>query len=56
MEVSTGLDRREIFAAKLTEIIAHNRDPAFHWKKGLNAYSDMTDEEFMQYFHIVNDP
>ena len=51
----SAVDRKAIFSAKVKEIIAHNTDSQYHWKKGLNEYSDLTDEEFTQYFHIVGD-
>jgi cathepsin H len=34
------------------DIISHNKNPSNSWKKGLNEYSDMTEEEFFNYFHI----
>jgi hypothetical protein len=37
------------------EIIAHNTNESMGWKKGLNEFSDMTDAEFSDYFHIVGD-
>jgi len=48
-----AIDRKAIFAQKVKEIISHNTNPTAAWKKGLNEYSDMTEEEFTAYFHIV---
>ncbi len=36
-------------------IIAHNSNPANTWKKGINRFSEMTHEEFVEYYHIVGD-
>jgi cathepsin H len=47
--------RKEIFAAKLRDIIQHNSNPSMNWQKGLNEYSDMSDLEFTNYFNIVGD-
>lgn len=35
------------------EVIEHNKDETQSWKKGINAFSDMTFEEFTQFYHIV---
>ena len=51
----SAVDRKAIFSAKVKEIIAHNTNDNFAWKKGLNEFSDMTDAEFTDYFHIVGD-
>lgn len=40
------------FEEKVREIIAHNSNPANGWKKGLNEYSDMTEQEFAEYFNL----
>ena len=47
--------RKAIFEAKLREIVTHNSNPNSTWVKGINEYSDMTDEEFSDYFHLVGD-
>jgi hypothetical protein len=47
-----GADRRAIFGETVREIIRHNADSTNNYKKGINAYSDMTDNEFMSYFNI----
>ncbi len=49
----SAVDRKALFAAKIKDIIDHNTDPSKNWKKGLNEYSDMTDAEFNDYFHLV---
>jgi len=45
-------NRRAIFEDKVREIVAHNSNPNSTWMKGVNEYSDMTDEEFADYFHL----
>jgi hypothetical protein len=35
-----------IFSAKLTEILAHNADPAQTWKMGVNQFTDLSDVQF----------
>jgi C1A family cysteine protease len=47
------VDRKGVFARKVAEIIKHNQMPTATFKKGLNAYSDMTEEEFKDYFNLV---
>lgn len=47
-------DRKEVFERNLREVIAHNSKAKAHsWLKGINAFSDMTHEEFAQYYSIV---
>ena len=46
-------DRKKIFEDTLKEVIEHNTDLSQKWTKGINAFSDMTFEEFTQYYHIV---
>jgi len=41
-----------IFAHKVSEIIQHNSNPSNIYKKGLNPFSDMTEEEFFEYYNI----
>jgi cathepsin L len=38
--------RRQIFEEKLQAIRLHNSDPTSTWKKGINKFSDRTNEEF----------
>jgi len=40
--------RREIFNEKLDEIRSHNADTTKSWKRGVNAFTDRTPEEFRQ--------
>ena len=40
------------FAMKVENIRNHNLNSSFSFKKGINQYSDMTDEEFEKYFNI----
>lgn len=50
---ATGVDRKAVFARKVAEIIKHNQKPNAPYKKGLNAYSDLTENEFFDYFNLV---
>jgi len=51
---ATGVDRKAVFANKVAEIIKHNSDPNTAFKKGINAFSDMTESEFFDYYNLVN--
>ena len=51
--LSRGGDRRAIFEATVREIVAHNTKGQHTWEKGINAFSEMTEEEFIQYYSIV---
>lgn len=45
-----------ILTKKVFGILEHNMAWNNHtWEMGLNDYSDMTDEEFADYFHLVGD-
>jgi len=48
-------ERKSIFEKKVMNIISHNTNGLNSWKKGINAYSDMTYSEFLQYHHMVRD-
>ena len=37
--------RKNIFDLRLTEIIAHNKNPMYTWKKGVNHFTDRTTAE-----------
>jgi len=37
-------------------VIEHNANSDAKYKKGINSFSDLTEEEFAQYFNIVNEP
>ena len=50
------VDRKGNFEKTVKSIVEHNQNPSFKYKKGINAYSDMTDEEFIDYFRMVNAP
>jgi cathepsin L len=56
LDGSTVHDRKPIFASKVKEIVEHNTNTDSKYKKGINSYSDMTDVEFTNYFHIVAAP
>jgi hypothetical protein len=43
--------RFEIFAQNYEAIKAHNANPDSHFEMGLNKFSDMTHEEFLQHYH-----
>ena len=47
------IDRKALFEAQIQDVIAHNSNPSNKWQKGVNAFSDMTNEEFVQYYNIV---
>lgn len=40
------------FKNKVQQIIAHNSDKTQGWTKGLNQFSDMTDEKFEDYYNL----
>eukprot|EP00442_Polarella_glacialis_P035962 CAMPEP_0115123794 /NCGR_PEP_ID=MMETSP0227-20121206/47796_1 /TAXON_ID=89957 /ORGANISM="Polarella glacialis, Strain CCMP 1383" /LENGTH=395 /DNA_ID=CAMNT_0002526317 /DNA_START=35 /DNA_END=1222 /DNA_ORIENTATION=+ len=40
--------RRNLFEEKVRSILAHNADPTMSWKRGINQFADMTQEEFRQ--------
>jgi C1A family cysteine protease len=48
-----SVDRKAIFSETVREVIKHNTDPQNTWEKGINAFSDMTHEEFNRYYGIV---
>jgi len=45
-------DRKKAFAKTIERIIEHNSKPSSTYKKGINKFSDMTHEEFADYFHL----
>ena len=47
------MDRRAIFDSNIKDIIANNSQEGQLWTKGINEYSHLTFEEFVQYFNIV---
>ena len=46
-------ERVKIFSQTLKEIVEHNANPANSWKKGINEFSDMTEQEFMDHFQFT---
>lgn len=44
--------RFSIFKEEVESIVKHNADDSQSWKKGLNAFSDMTFDEFKTYYNI----
>ena len=54
--VSSVKERRATFENKVKAMVAHNTDTSKTWKKGINEFSDMTHEEFVQARRIVGDP
>jgi cathepsin H len=46
--------RKNNFANTVEAIIEHNSKPDVSFKKGINAYSDMTEEDFFNHFHLTN--
>jgi cathepsin L len=53
---SEYMKRKALFDAKLQDILAHNNDPSMSWKKGLNEWSDLSDEEFVELFGKKTSP
>jgi len=45
----------QTFAENLEKIIEHNSNGKSAYVKGLNKFSDMTDEEFMAYYRMNKD-
>ena len=45
-------DRRNNFQNTLYEIIEHNSKPNMSWTQGVNNFSDMSSEDFFEYFGI----
>lgn len=43
--------RKNAFADNLERVIEHNSNPS-SYKKGINRFSDMTHEEFVEHFHL----
>lgn len=44
--------RYEVFKNKLKAIMEHNQNPSSTWVKGINAFSDWTDEEFSNFYRL----
>jgi len=44
--------RKDTFAKNLDAIIQHNSQEGVTFKKGINPYTDMTDEEFKKHFNL----
>jgi len=38
------------------EVVEHNKNSDASFKKGINEFSDMSDEEFFDHFKFVSDP
>ena len=55
---SSYTHRQRAFGASIDRIIEHNSDASNTWQKGVNAYSDMTDDEVNQFFNLnqIADP
>lgn len=47
--------RMQAFADNLDKVIEHNSNPQKKYVKGLNKFSDMTEEEFMDYYKMNKD-
>lgn len=48
----TDTERRDIFAKNLDAIIQHNSMEGVSYTKGINQYSDMTEDDFRRHFNI----
>lgn len=46
------MDRKSIFANRLLQVVKHNKDQSQSYKKGLNQFSALTDEEFVSHFGL----
>ena len=55
-QLQSSLDRKNLFASKVKEVVAHNKNSSNAYKKGINEFSDMTDSEFFEHFKFVSDP
>lgn len=53
--VLKDVNRKALFNKSIQEVIEHNSNPNNSYKKGINAFSDMTEEEFRDYYHLVGD-
>jgi C1A family cysteine protease len=51
-----GIEKYKIFRTNWNAIKAHNANPEFKWKQGLNELSDMTTEQIIAYYNIKNLP
>ena len=49
------MDRKSIFVSNLNEIINHNADESQTYKKGVNAFTDMTFDEFKKFYRLEAD-
>jgi cathepsin H len=52
-QLTASHDRRSLFANKVKEVVAHNKNSENTYKKGINEFSDMTDDEFFEHFRFV---
>lgn len=50
-----SIDRRAVFEDKVRTIIKHNTDATQTWRAGINQFSDLTNEEFRSFYHLVGD-
>lgn len=48
--------RKQVFAQTVSEVVKHNQDASQSYQKGINKFSDMTHEELVEHFHMVNSP
>jgi len=44
--------RSALFETRLQKIIAHNKNPSYTWKEGVNQFTDMTDVEIKGYLGL----
>lgn len=45
-------ERFQIFRESVERVASHNQDHTKTWKRGINKFSDMTDEEFLEYYNL----
>jgi len=48
--------RLEIFIAQVEEVTEWNKDPSHTWRKGLNAYSHLTGDEWKEHMRLTPMP
>jgi len=50
------VNRKLIFTQKVKEIIEHNSQSSKTFTKGINGFSDFTNDEFYAYMNIPSEP
>mmetsp|Transcript_30722 Transcript_30722/g.30247 ORF Transcript_30722/g.30247 Transcript_30722/m.30247 type:complete len:200 (+) Transcript_30722:41-640(+) len=50
--MNSNAGRFEIFKETVNNIMTHNQNPANTWKKGINKFSDWSEEEFFEFYGL----